>query len=170
MKNLTILFLLISLSGFTSQAEALDGAKLFRTNCKACHSIESDLVGPALKGLSERRDKEWIYSFIKNSQAMVEAGDETASELYMRFNQIVMPNQNVNDNEIEAILAYIDEESKPKMADANPIQRPVVDRGNNKPINFFDVIFWLPFTLSVFGAIGMFYYLTVLADIRNGRA
>ena len=60
-----ILFILaafISLSAFAQP----DGAKIFKQNCTACHVIgETKLIGPGLKGVTEKRNKEW---FIKSEK------------------------------------------------------------------------------------------------------
>jgi hypothetical protein len=59
-----------------------------------------------------RREREWIFSFIKSSTAMINSGDETAVGLFEKYNKIMMPDQpTFTDQDIEAILAYIASES-----------------------------------------------------------
>ena len=58
------------------------GKKLFNANCASCHKINKRAVGPALKGVSAKYDKEWLYSWIKNSTAMVKSGDAQAVAIY----------------------------------------------------------------------------------------
>ena len=43
------------------------GKSLFNANCAACHKLNKRAVGPALAGVSSKYDKEWLYSWIKNS-------------------------------------------------------------------------------------------------------
>ena len=76
------LFLMSLLTTFNVAAqddEAIQaGKKLFNANCAACHKLNKRAVGPALKGVSAKYDKEWLYSWIKNSTAMVKSGDAQA--------------------------------------------------------------------------------------------
>ena len=151
--------------------DAIDGKALFKQNCKACHSIDQSLVGPALKGVTERRDSSWLYQFVKSSQSLIQSGDATATALFAEYNQVIMPDQTVNDEEIGAILAYIKSESTPKAAGVitgNPIQRPVVDYGTvYHPLQFSDFFFWILFTLIVLVLIALFYYMTWMADLQK---
>src|SRR5699024_7244178 len=97
----TGMLMIIFIQQGTSQ---IDGKALFRTNCAACHAMNQNLVGPALEGVTERRDSAWLYSFIKNSQAMIQDGDPIAVELFNKFNQVPMPPQNLTNEEIGSIL------------------------------------------------------------------
>ncbi|NNE29443.1 MAG: cytochrome c [Saprospiraceae bacterium] len=171
----TLLLLLFSVSlSANTEADSLltVGKTLFKNNCKACHAIDQKLVGPALKGVEERRDSVWIYKFIKGSQAMVEAGDETAVSLFNEFNQVPMPNQKVNDQEIGLILDYVQFASRPQADSDNPIQRPEAywASNNTRPMRFSDLMFWVPFTLSVIFVIFIFYYQVVITDMRRESA
>lgn len=87
----------------------VDGEKLFKTNCSACHLItEKKLIGPGLAGVEERwEDKALLYRWIKNSQEVIAEGDPYAVKLFEEYNKSIMPAQNVNDEEIDAILAYV---------------------------------------------------------------
>ena len=38
------------------------GKKLFNANCAACHKLNKKAVGPALRGVSAKYDREWLYS------------------------------------------------------------------------------------------------------------
>ncbi|MDX5437805.1 MAG: cytochrome c [Pontibacter sp.] len=40
--------------------DAVEGKKVFEANCNVCHSIDADVVGPALKNVHERRGDEWL--------------------------------------------------------------------------------------------------------------
>ncbi|MEO0341348.1 MAG: cytochrome c [Bacteroidota bacterium] len=95
---------------------AIEGKKLFKDNCATCHNrdMRTDLTGPALGGIQER----WIdYSeadlrrWILNSQAMIEEGHPRAVELFQAWKPIIMPSFNFTDQELDAILAYIDYQS-----------------------------------------------------------
>lgn len=83
------------------------GRQLFNTNCAACHQLDRRGVGPALRGMSERYEKEWLHKWIRNSQALVQAGDPIAVALFNEWNQSVMqPFPHLSDENIDNIIAY----------------------------------------------------------------
>ncbi|TRO64553.1 c-type cytochrome [Christiangramia sabulilitoris] len=90
------------------------GKELFNSLCAACHKPYSNSIGPALHGVTERRDMEWIYSWIKNSAALIASGDAQANEIYNEWGQTAMPAfPQLSNNEIDNILAYV-EQPKPE--------------------------------------------------------
>jgi len=85
------------------------GKALFNANCAACHKLNKRAVGPALKGVSAKYDKEWLYSWIKNSTAMVKSGDAQAEAIYEEYNGSVMTSfPQLSNEDIDNILAYTD--------------------------------------------------------------
>jgi len=101
-----LLFTNISL-GQTAEAE-----KNF-TVCKACHTIGGgNLVGPDLKGVTERRDEAWLIKFIQNSQALIQSGDADAIQVFEEFNKIPMPPHTYTEDQIKDILLYIKNDGK----------------------------------------------------------
>lgn len=93
------------------------GKALFKTNCAACHNrnMKDDMTGPALAGVEDRwRDypKEDLYEWIRNAQRLVQEGHPKAVKLYNEWNKTIMtPFSKLTDEEIEAILFYIEETS-----------------------------------------------------------
>lgn len=89
---------------------ALDGAKatqgegIFKTKCSACHKMDERYVGPALKGVTQRRSPEWIMNMILNPAEMLQK-DPTAKELLATY-MTQMTFQNVTEEEARAILEY----------------------------------------------------------------
>ena len=85
------------------------GKSLFNANCAACHKLNKRAVGPALAGVSAKYDKEWLYSWIKNSTAMVKSGDAQAVAIYEEYNGSVMTSfPQLSNEDIDNILAYTD--------------------------------------------------------------
>lgn len=85
------------------------GKALFNANCAACHKLKKRAVGPALAGVSAKYDKEWLYSWIKNSTAMVKSGDAQAVAIYEEYNGSVMTSfPQLSNEDIDNILAYTD--------------------------------------------------------------
>ncbi|MEH0154336.1 c-type cytochrome [Limibacter armeniacum] len=102
----------------TDEASISAGQALFSGNCASCHAVDKKVVGPALKNVYDRRDVAWLTKFIKHPQKVIDSGDEYAVALYDQFKPTIMPNQEVSDQEILQILAYV------KHTTDNP---PVVD-------------------------------------------
>lgn len=76
--------------------------------CSACHTIgKGKLVGPDLKGVTERRSETWLISFIRSSQTMIKNGDAEAVKIFEENNKIPMPDNNLSDDQIRGILTYI---------------------------------------------------------------
>lgn len=90
-----------------SSGDAAAGKELFNTLCAACHKLDGNSIGPALRGIGEKRDSEWLHKWIKNSQALIAAGDEHAVEIFNEYNQVAMPPfPQLSDSDIDNILAY----------------------------------------------------------------
>src|SRR5690606_40394933 len=66
---------------------AQKGKKLFDTNCISCHLADKKLVGPAPKGILDRRTPEWVMNMIINPGEMLEK-DSLAKELLAEFNGV----------------------------------------------------------------------------------
>ncbi|MGB0273969.1 MAG: c-type cytochrome [Flavobacteriaceae bacterium] len=97
------------------------GKALFNANCAACHKLNKRAVGPALAGVSAKYDKEWLYSWIKNSTAMVKAGDAQAVAIFEEYNGSVMTSfPQLSNEDIDNILAYTDYTPPAPVAAAQP--------------------------------------------------
>lgn len=95
------------------------GGALFKQKCTACHAIDRHVVGPALKGVEDRHEAAWLHKWIRNSQALIAAGDPMAVKLYNEANKIVMtPFPELSDSDIDNILAYVKAESTKPAAGA----------------------------------------------------
>lgn len=93
-----------------------NGKTLFNNNCKQCHSVgEEDVIGPGLKGVTEKREIDWLKSWIKNSSKMVSDGDEIAVQVYEEYDEQQMPAFNFDDKQLTSILAYIKAKSTGKI-------------------------------------------------------
>lgn len=95
------------------------GEQLFSEyQCNTCHKVESKLVGPALAGIYDRRDLEWIYAWVKNSQALIASGDPQAVALWNEYQPAAMTPYDLEDSQILSILAYVRnvEENPPSAA------------------------------------------------------
>lgn len=100
---------IVASTGGGDEAVIKQGQEIFETNCVSCHDIDKKKVGPALKGISERRDIDWIIGFVKAPQKTIESGDEYAVALYEEFKTSgYMPNHSfLKDDDIKAVVEYI---------------------------------------------------------------
>lgn len=108
--------------------DVANGEKLFKANCAACHKLDKKLVGPALKGVSERRDAEWLKAFIRNSAELIKSGDKDAVAIFEEYNKMpMMAFPQLSDQDIIDIIAYTDGKEPVKEVASSETATPVVD-------------------------------------------
>jgi len=102
-----------------SKGDAGAGAAIFKQKCTSCHAIGRQVVGPALKGMTERHDEAWLIKWIRNSQALVASGDPAAVKVFEEYNKVVMtPFPELTDADIVNIIAYVQTEGDKPAAPA----------------------------------------------------
>ncbi len=120
------------------------GESLFSEyQCNTCHRVDAKLVGPALGGVYDRRDLEWIYSWVKNSQALIASGDQQANDLYEEYNQLVMQPYDLTNDQILSIMAYVrDTEENPPAAQGSAASAggEVSAQGGGIPSTYLNII------------------------------
>lgn len=85
-------------------------ALLFGKRCGSCHTIgDGDRTGPDLLGVTKRRKREWIAGFVRNPGAAIDGGDPVASELFAKFKNVKMPEQQLSDEDLAGLFAYFDD-------------------------------------------------------------
>lgn len=95
---------------FDYPKDSLDGRQLFKMNCARCHYInDQKMIGPGLKGVRSRWKREQdLYAFIRDSKSFLQTGDKYANDLFKAYNGSLKPSFNLYDEEIAAILQYIE--------------------------------------------------------------
>ena len=148
---LAIFFALFFANPLQSQeADVQAGKKLFNSNCAACHKLNKKAVGPALKGVSAKYDREWLYSWIKNSSAMIKSGDPQAVAVWEEYNKVAMNAFPLLSNtDIDNILAYTDYTPPAPVATAVSAQEITVSSGSNISNNLILAALALVFTMLV---------------------
>ncbi len=85
---------------------AAKGEQTFKTICTACHMPEQRMIGPAMKGLYERRSPEWVMNMILNPDGMLKE-DPIAKALLKEYNNAIMLNQNLSQEDARAVAEYL---------------------------------------------------------------
>ncbi|MBI2862461.1 MAG: cytochrome c [Chloroflexi bacterium] len=109
-----------------------EGQALFQQKCAACHTIgQGDRVGPDLKGVADRRDRDWLTQFISAPDRVIAQGDPIATELLKKYNNVAMPNPGLTEGQVAAAIAYLGTQSGGAPA-PQPTQAPAqaVPSGN----------------------------------------
>ena len=116
-----IFLLLCSVSFPATAQDAIDdtrqkeGRTLYNNLCASCHKLDRKLIGPALGGVTERRENEWLKAWIKNNAALRASGDRDAIAIFNEYNGSVMSAfPQLTDNQIDDILYYTDVGDPPK--------------------------------------------------------
>ena len=104
-----VIFVIFSQSLSSQEPDPVIGKKLFNANCAACHKVNKKAVGPALRGVSAKYEKEWLYTWIKNSSAMIKSGDDQAVAIWKEYNKSAMTAfPQLSTVDIDNIIAYTD--------------------------------------------------------------
>lgn len=84
------------------------GRQLWTTrSCQGCHTVGlGRSSGPDLFGVTERRPVDWLKAFLKNTPEMLDT-DPVAQALLKQFRNQRMPNLRLSDQEVEALIHYL---------------------------------------------------------------
>ncbi len=80
------------------------GEKVYQEKCLACHKPDVKFIGPAPKGIFERRNPAWVMNMILDPELMVKE-DPIAKDLLRQFSA-PMANQNLTEEEARAVVEY----------------------------------------------------------------
>ena len=134
-KTLLVIAFIFNTSSFAQELDPVKGKALFNSNCAACHKLDKKMTGPALRGVENRLyneeglDKEWMYSWIRNSASLIKSGDDYANKIYAEYNGSAMTAfPQLSDSEIDNILSYTAQE---KVVPVAKISEVAVENGNN---------------------------------------
>jgi mono/diheme cytochrome c family protein len=81
------------------------GSEVYQAKCTACHKPDKKYIGPAPKGILERRSPEFIMNMILAPEKM-QAENENVKKMITENNGAVMANQNLTEEEARAVLEY----------------------------------------------------------------
>lgn len=92
------------------------GEQIYRTRCVSCHTLTGNelagALGPDLLGVTQRREKRWLYDWLKAPDQMLKKKDPIALALYKQYKNLAMPNMRLNQKEAIDLLDYIKDETQ----------------------------------------------------------
>ena len=96
----------LSFEGEIDAEMAARGEAKFNAICVACHMVEQRMIGPAMKGVYERRSPEWVMNMMLNPDGMLK-DDPIAKALLKEYNNAIMLNQNLTEDEARDLAEYL---------------------------------------------------------------
>ena len=113
------------------------GQSIFEQNCSACHNFRQDGIGPQLGGITREASAEWLKTFIRNPESVIESGDERGQKLLDRYKTLMPSFAHYTDEDLNAILAYLHTQEAPKLeisteaptALSDPLPQPIDSSG-----------------------------------------
>lgn len=87
------------------EAMVKKGEELYNQMCSACHKPTTNFIGPAPKGVFERRSPEWVMNMILNPEEMLEE-NTIANALLEEYNNVPMTDLGITEEQARAILEY----------------------------------------------------------------
>ena len=128
----------------TDEAIIKKGDALFKEyGCNTCHAVAKKVLGPALAGIYDRRELDWIYSWVKNSQKLIQSGDPQAVALWEEYQPAAMASYDLDNDQILSILAWVrDTEENPvvEVAAAGAAAGEGVAQAGGVPTQYLNVI------------------------------
>ena len=139
----TSLLSALSLVALSAGAAAQDppseeSIEFYRLQCASCHTIGGGpLVGPDLKGLSDRQERDWLVEFMLDPKGMIDSGDPYAVRLLEEARGVYMtPVPGMTEELANKLLDLIDVEGAKEQSqfaglqlDDRPLTENDVERG-----------------------------------------
>ena len=148
-KRIFLVALLLPSLSISQEADIQAGKCLFNANCAACHQLNRKAVGPALSVVTEKYDKEWLYSWIRNGTQMIKDGDPQAVAIWEEYNRAVMTNYpQFSDEQIDNILAYTNF-TPPPPTNTTAVTAESSSQGSSISLNIILAVTILIFTILI---------------------
>jgi protein SCO1/2 len=97
------------------------GQYLFATRCAACHTIGHGVrIGPDLGGVTNVRDRKWLFSYIQKPEQMLAARDPLAVQLFNEYKQVHMPNLRLGPEDTEFLIEFLASQSAAAQTESKP--------------------------------------------------
>ncbi|MBP9865151.1 MAG: c-type cytochrome, partial [Candidatus Omnitrophica bacterium] len=105
------------------------GYLVFSKACVACHTVgQGDRVGPDLQGVTSRREREWLKSFIQFPSKKIQDKDPIVMEL-MRKYPTPMVDMGLTDEQVEDVIRYLENPADISIASSPADLQKLSDQG-----------------------------------------
>ncbi len=147
------------------------GKMIFSERCTSCHTVNKQLVGPALAKVDEKHTIDWIVNFVHSPKALIQKNDKQAVALFNEFNQVVMPDhKDLTTDDIRSIVAYIKAEAKTVSASTPPFVKPGVISPGYLPLSLTgNAGFFISYLLLVFILCSLLLFAVKIKDMQRDR-
>lgn len=114
------------------------GENLFKSKCSTCHIIGKKSTGPDLQGVKAKWEAagegKLLYQWVKGSSALIASGKSKQAGAIQGYSPTSMPDQQVNDEEIDQIFSYIDTYQPPTANNGTTVGDSTTVTGELAPI------------------------------------
>lgn len=125
MKTIQAIMVILLLT-LTPQAFTQDGKQLFKSKCNTCHALDRKSTGPMLQGVRQKwkdaGELDYLYEWIKNSTELINSGKSAMASAIKGYSPTAMTPQQVSNEEIDAILSYVDAWQPEEVVDGPPTE------------------------------------------------
>ena len=87
------------------------GKSAFNDKCSACHNLDVEVEGPALRHVTKKLRPEYIMNYLLNTTEM-QKKDAQLKELIKKYNGEAMPDLELKEPQVRALLEYFRSEAK----------------------------------------------------------
>jgi mono/diheme cytochrome c family protein len=88
-----------------------EGKNIFSDKCSACHSLDVEVEGPALRKITKKLRPEYIMNYLLNTAEM-QKKDTQLKELIKKYNGEAMPDLELKQSQARALLEYFRSSAK----------------------------------------------------------
>ena len=117
-----------------SMAGGHPGQSMYKKICAPCHTIGvGDRVGPDLRGITAKRDHDWLVSFIMDPEKLRARNDPLAVALAAKYPGVRMPRLGIPRKDATDLVAYLEAENDKltKAAEAEAAGAPKHDHSHH---------------------------------------
>jgi mono/diheme cytochrome c family protein len=82
-----------------------EGKSIFNDKCSACHSLDIEVEGPALRAITKKLRPEYIMNYLLNTTEMQKKNSQL-KELIKKYNGESMPDLELKEPQARALLEY----------------------------------------------------------------
>lgn len=152
-------FFLFFLNLSAQDGDASKGQALFKTNCTACHALDSKLIGPPLKGIGDLRSEDYIFNQITNPAEWVKTNPD-AKKVFEEYGKIPMTAfPQLTKDDVKNIIAYtkVGDEGVAPAADATAVVSTVIGQTDAEIPAQNSNWWWQPVVVLVLAGLVFFF-------------